>query len=245
MVEKTCMVTNQFLKLSTQTSVIVQLITGIIGIFGLFIKVAPQDIVIKKLLELELVVQGIELVFYSWILYIFQISSMAITRYYDWFISTPLMLFTTMVFLKYKQWIEDNEKNKKEEGILSYYDQKHVTIRDFIQNEWKIVVFVLVCNLGMLLSGFSGEKGWITRFNATIIGFMFFVTSFATVHYKYAQHSMYGMIMFTIMTVLWAIYGFAYLLPTNAKNLSYNVLDIFAKNFFGIYLYFLLRGKKV
>jgi len=226
------MVTDQILKLSTQTSVVVQLITGLIGLFGLSIKVSPQDEVIKRLLELELVVQGIELVFYSWILYVFHISSMAITRYYDWFISTPLMLFTTMIFLEYKKWLETN-------------DGKYITLKGFLRKEWKIVVFVLLCNLGMLLCGFSGEKGWISKMNATIFGFLFFIASFATVYYRYARHSTYGFTMFAIMTVLWSIYGLAYLLPTNAKNISYNVLDIFAKNFFGIYLYFLLRNKRI
>jgi hypothetical protein len=37
----------------------------------------------------------------------------------------------------------------------------------------------------------------------------------------------------------------AALLPYKLKNNSYNILDLFAKNFFGIYLSYLLVMKKI
>jgi bacteriorhodopsin len=39
---------------------------------------------------------------------------------------------------------------------------------------------------------------------------------------------------------VWAIYGVAAVLPYHIKNTMYNILDIFAKNFFGIFLSYVL-----
>jgi bacteriorhodopsin len=36
--------------------------------------------------------------------------------------------------------------------------------------------------------------------------------------------------------MVWFIYGLAALMSYKTKNIMYNILDLFAKNFFGIYL---------
>jgi hypothetical protein len=43
---------------------------------------------------------------------------------------------------------------------------------------------------------------------------------------------------------LWAMYGLAFLMPPVAKNLGYTALDIFSKNFFGIFLYYIIAQKR-
>jgi bacteriorhodopsin len=35
---------------------------------------------------------------------------------------------------------------------------------------------------------------------------------------------------------VWSIYGIAALFPYKEKNISYNILDLFSKNFFGLFL---------
>ena len=37
---------------------------------------------------------------------------------------------------------------------------------------------------------------------------------------------------------IWSLYGVAAVLPTIPKNLSYNVLDIISKNFYGLFIYY-------
>jgi hypothetical protein len=44
---------------------------------------------------------------------------------------------------------------------------------------------------------------------------------------------------------IWALYGVAFLCPSVVKNVSYTILDIFAKNFFGIFLYYIIANKAV
>jgi bacteriorhodopsin len=40
------------------------------------------------------------------------------------------------------------------------------------------------------------------------------------------------------------MYGIAALLPYNLKNSIYNILDLFAKNFFGLFLTYIIITKK-
>jgi hypothetical protein len=38
------------------------------------------------------------------------------------------------------------------------------------------------------------------------------------------------------MSSVWSLYGVAAWFPMTLKNAAYNILDIFAKNFYGVYL---------
>ena len=56
----------------------------------------------NDIMMMELVVQFIEFSFYVWL--VIQLSRMSFevtyTRYFDWFISTPIMLLTTAYFME-------------------------------------------------------------------------------------------------------------------------------------------------
>ena len=41
------------------------------------------------------------------------------------------------------------------------------------------------------------------------------------------------------------MYGIAAMMPTPYKNISYNMLDIVAKNFYGIYIYYKILQYKI
>ena len=40
------------------------------------------------------------------------------------------------------------------------------------------------------------------------------------------------------MFIVWSLYGVAATFKPNEKNVSYNVLDIISKNFYGLFIYF-------
>ena len=44
-------------------------------------------------------------------------------------------------------------------------------------------------------------------------------------------------IIYFIFTI-WGLYGIAALMPHHTKNNMFNILDIFSKNFFGVYIYY-------
>ena len=47
------------------------------------------------------------------------------------------------------------------------------------------------------------------------------------------------------LLIIWSLYGFAFLLNANEKNIIYNILDIFSKNFFGLYLYYTANSVRI
>ena len=40
------------------------------------------------------------------------------------------------------------------------------------------------------------------------------------------------------MFIVWSLYGIAATLKPNEKNVSYNIPDIIAKNFYGLFIYY-------
>ena len=97
-------------KKSADISLKVQIIAGILTFLGSNVKVSKEHQVLSQLLTLETIVQVIEIVFYIWITRS-MMSAEKVTprRYIDWAITTPTMLFTTVVYLEYIA--------KKEQGI--------------------------------------------------------------------------------------------------------------------------------
>ena len=85
---------------SAYISLFIQFITGVIDIFGLNIPI-PQDVnLFRDLLKIELSVQTIEFIFYIWMIYNFKnIKNITPYRYFDWLITTPVMLLTLMAYL--------------------------------------------------------------------------------------------------------------------------------------------------
>ena len=95
---------------SAYISLYLQLITGAVGGLGLFIKLKPEDQILFDILKLETIVQFIEFVFYYWLVRNFDTLPDNVTaiRYIDWNITTPLMLISTVMYMKY-----NTSKDKK------------------------------------------------------------------------------------------------------------------------------------
>ena len=60
------------------------------------------------------------------------------------------------------------------------------------------------------------------------------------IYINYAQYTKLGIDTFWSFSGVWALYGIASVMSYKVKNISYNILDLFAKNFFGLYLAYLL-----
>ena len=110
-------------KLLIQTayiSLIVQLITGGIGSVGLFLELKPEDRILKDILRLETIVQFIEFIFYYWL--VNNLSNIpenvTLIRYIDWNITTPLMLVSTAMFMKYNTMKENEKKIRKNTRVI-------------------------------------------------------------------------------------------------------------------------------
>lgn len=216
---------------TTDLSILVQIITGIASLQGIFVKLPDKHKILNEVLALETVVQGVELFFYTYFLKSLALKAlpqMARVRYFDWAITTPTMLLTTIIYFKYEEYLE-----QKSEKILHFSDF-------LIQNKENIITIV-VCNFLMLLFGYLGEIGVINMTLSLIIGFIFFAYTFYLIYKDYAVKSKNSLKIFYFIFSVWSLYGIAAIFSPYHKNHIFNILDILAKNFFGLYLYYKVR----
>jgi bacteriorhodopsin len=137
-------------------------------------------------------------------------------RYSDWAITTPLMLLVLSLVLSYE--------NKIAIKLSSLF-------------------LLLVFDFLMLISGYLGEIGTISRASGTIAGYVGFFLLFGTLWNTYMSGSKVtnqSKIVFGIYFVLWTLYGVAYQANESIKMISYNILDLIAKAFVGIFFWLYL-----
>lgn len=215
----------QLVETTLQASLGIQWTTLFVNLFALTQPIPDFHSVLKSVLTIETIVQIIELIFYTW--YAFQIHRIAdVTRYryYDWLVTTPLMLFTTMVYFEYKS------------------SPEKTTLEEFWTKHWKEVLAVAFCNAWMLGFGYLQEIGIIGLTASTTLGFAGLFGSFYIIYEGFAKKTEDNLPLFWFMSSVWSMYGVAAWFPVTLKNAAYNILDIFAKNFYGVYLsYFITQ----
>ena len=206
-------------------SLIVQIITGFISLHGFFVDIPDKDKILKDILGMETVVQFVELFFYIWISYaLVSVKNMASRRYIDWFITTPVMLISTIIFMKY------NEIRKLGGNTF--------TLKEFFQDNKNNVIAIILLNLGMLVFGYLGEVNILPKYLSVSIGFLFFIGVFYIIYRDYGIKTELGKKLFYFMFLVWSLYGISAVAPPDIKNTSYNILDIIAKNFYGLFIYY-------
>lgn len=222
----------ELLEKSVFISLGVQVLTGIIDTIALNYDVQEGKEILKSLLKMELGVQIIEGIFYTWLAFsIKSAQNITAKRYFDWMLTTPTMLITISAYLNYLKKKENQEEQDK-------------TILESFKKNYKQYIVIIILNAIMLLLGYLAETNKIPTTTGVIAGFVPFILYFAIIYYYYGKHSKLGNYIFWAFSGLWSIYGFAALLPYNPKNITYNILDIFAKNFFGIFLSYLVYSNR-
>lgn len=205
----------------------VQVATGIADIYALTLDVPKEQTILKEILWLELIVQMIEGIFYVWLIRAFMSgnTSKNVTekRYYDWFLTTPTMLISLVAYLYYL-------KNESKLSLIQ-----------FIITNKRVITQILVLNALMLMFGLLSELGILSVNLAVSLGFVPFLIYYYLIYENFARESTEeGKKIYWYFFLVWSIYGVAAYLPYYAKNTLYNVLDLFAKNFFGIFLSYLV-----
>ena len=209
-------------------SIIVQIITGIIEIGAFFVKVPTIYFIIRQLLLIELVVQIIEGSFYFWLAYNFtKVLNVTPKRYIDWVITTPTMLISLIIYLIYLNKKEENKTNELEFFSL-------------MKENSNIIIPVVLLNWLMLLFGYLGEIRAIPVLLGVFLGFIPFLLYYYLIYVNYVTENTSGYLLFWYFFFFWSLYGFVAVLPYYVKNSLYNILDLFAKNFFGIFLSYII-----
>ena len=202
-------------------SLLVQFLVGTIDYKALYLPLEPNDEILRDLLKVEVVVQIVEFIFYVWLIYYFSKVSRNITpvRYLDWAITTPLMLITLSAFLK-------------QNGTST------MRLPDFLSNYKGSILTIVLLNAGMLLFGLAGELGFMNVYLSTALGFIPFALNFKYIKETFlpSDEDKFKNALFYWFVFFWALYGVFALMSYTIKNTGYNILDIFAKNFFGLFL---------
>jgi len=213
-------------------SIIIQIITGIIEIGAFFVKVPVIYSLIRQLLIIELVVQFFEGMFYFWLAYNFtKVLNVTPKRYIDWVITTPTMLITLMMYLIYLNKKVENKTNE-----LDFFT--------LLKDNLNIVIPVVILNWLMLLFGYLGEMRIIPILLGVFLGFIPFLIYYYIIYVNYVTQNVPNNLLFWYFFFFWSLYGFAAVLPYYVKNSFYNILDLFAKNFFGIFLSYIIFFEK-
>jgi bacteriorhodopsin len=210
-------------------SLFVQIITAAIDYYVLSLPTISPDLkLLHDLLVVELLVQLVEGVFYVWLVFaISRTTNITLHRYWDWFITTPTMLITFATFLVYLRFKESGDTD-----IPSFIS--------IIGTNLKTYTTLVLLNTAMLIFGYLGELKKISLFTSVFGGFVPFFMMFYIIYENFAKYTDLGTTMFWYFFIVWGLYGVAACLSYNLKNVSYNILDLFAKNFFGLFLAYIL-----
>jgi hypothetical protein len=218
----------ELLKISVYLSLFIQIFTGLFDYYIIQLNIPSKLIILKQVLIMELIVQIIEGIFYFWLaLNIASVSNITPHRYYDWFLTTPTMLVTLCVYLIYLRNDESNIETK-DSLIKIVYDNLNTLIP------------IIFLNFVMLTSGYLTEINKISRTPGILFGFIPFLIYFYLIYENFAKFTKSGFQLFLFFFVVWFAYGIAALMSYKTKNIMYNILDLFAKNFFGVYLGFVV-----
>ena len=139
-------------------------------------------------------------------------AELAIVRYKDWSITTPIMLFVLALVLGF-----DYSKTIHIISILT------VIIMDYL----------------MLYFGYLGEMNKMDKWSACLWGFIPFIIMFYIMYYVFLlpNSSNKKNILFGFFVIMWSLYGNVYILNDNTKNILLNVFDAITKGGVGLGLY--------
>ena len=212
-------------------SFFIQILTTILDTYALSIPIPPSLNDIKGLLWIEYIVNIIEGIFYFWMIHNFsKIKNITQFRYYDWVITTPTMLFTYSMYILIVKKIEEKKQH---------------TLLQSINDEKYTLLVIILLNWLMLFFGYMGELGKLSFQLSTFLGFIPFIMMFYIIYENYAKYTSLGINTFIYFVSVWGLYGVAALMNYEVKNIMYNILDLFAKNFFALFLAYVLIYKYV
>lgn len=198
--------------LTAKISAASQVVLGLVSLIGFIRPFDEKTVVPFTLLVADTVVQVVEFLFYVFFIWMGKLETWY--RYVDWFLTTPTMLISNMLFGAYLSSPEDT------------------SISSFLSSSWKDVLFVIVLNSLMLSAGLMYELRWIP-IRGLLLGWPPFLASFA-VMFSFTYGTLPGALLTALMFLIWTGYGLAAFLKRVPKNVSYNLLDVLSKNFYGL-----------
>tara|TARA_Y100001972_G_C7588613_1_gene295104 strand:- start:38 stop:793 length:756 start_codon:yes stop_codon:yes gene_type:complete len=194
--------------------------TTILTVLASFSDIAKENTYLRQALVSESCVNIVAGLTYSlFIKYLYEehltLEGVTPLRYLDWAITTPLLLFSFTLYVQY------------------FDEDTRTTTVDFTP-----LIYIIAFNFGMLYFGFLGETGDSNQLLFFVLGFGAYAGLFYFLYEKYVDGRDNTILTYYIIfAVVWGLYGLAYLLPIQWKNIVYNILDVISKAGFGILIW--------
>lgn len=172
---------------------------------------------VRHILNLETCISVVAGFFYSQFILMMEKPNISYddinkTRYVDWMITTTIMLLVLCLF-------------------LSYHNKRPV--------QFVLFGIIILLNITMLLLGYLGEINKLPKKQALLYSFTAFFALFGFIWYFFVRNSkdIANHIMFWFYGIIWSFYGVAYMFDGVTKNITYNILDLIAKCFVGLFIW--------
>jgi bacteriorhodopsin len=136
-------------------------------------------------------------------------------RYLDWFVTTPTMLLSLIMFLKY-----DAERNT---SLADFFNADETAIH---------LPIILTCNAIMLAFGLLSEIEVLSTGPSNAVGFVFLIGAFDV---GYVDTGV-GRALWAFTFVVWFLYGVAAYYDQRTNAIAYNCLDVVSKNLYGVFV---------
>ena len=97
-----------------------------------------------------------------------------------------------------------------------------------------------------MLFGLAGELNYMDYNTSILIGFIPFIYYFKLIYDKYLIKNTESTKtkLYWFFFIIWTIYGIVAFLPYDQKNTAYNILDLFSKNLFSVFLVIIISNLK-
>jgi hypothetical protein len=130
-------------------------------------------------------------------------------------------------------------------GFLNHDETKPTRLSEFLSDNKGSIITIVLLNAAMLLFGLIGEFGYLNVYTSTALGFIPFALNFKYIKDTFLPSDKDGFknAVFYWFVIFWALYGVFALTSYTVKNVGYNILDIFAKNVFGLFLAYIVWTK--
>lgn len=197
-----------------QLSLQAQLVMLLMGAYAMVVGHAA-DRLLYDVLTLEVVVQLVELAFYTFFVNrALSPLGMLQLRYADWAVTTPLMLISMF-------------------ALFQRHDDADTDLVSVVSRDPMTVARMLFFNALMLGAGYLYTTGRLGQTASQLIGFVALIAAFGELS-TVVQPT--DQVVFGITFLVWALYGIAARQPVlSHRNAWYNMLDIVSKNVVGVY----------
>jgi bacteriorhodopsin len=201
---------------SYRVSLVVQVASLVLAVVSLALQ-AGKSSLLRVALVLEISANVVQLVWYMTI----YSSTSIVRRYIDWFLTTPIMLISTV-------------------AVAEHFSSTNRSLSETLRANLVLLVFGLLFNQAMLAFGVTAElkfprKSHRVRRLLLFFGCVCLLASFSLMITAFGYKTAAAVAIWATEFVIWSVYGVvALFVPKEHEATSYNVLDTVSKNVFSI-----------